>query len=233
VQKRGALVSSSKTEPGDGHQDPPEAAQSGGPPEDRLHSWKEIAVYLSRDVRTVRRWEKNQNLPVHRHFHHKLASVYAYRSELEAWWAEQRRIVDGGKSPTGEAEASLETQEPPQTPGVFASRVWRWLTVIAAGSAIAAAIGYAVLRQIRASADHRTTIAVLPFQNLTGDPAQEFISDGFTEEMITELGALPSAQLGVIARTSSMAYKNSSKTVDQIGRELGVEYVLEGSVRHW
>ena len=74
-------------------------------------------------------------------------------------------------------------------------------------------------------------LAVLPFQNLTGDPSQEYFSDGFTEEMITALGGLQPEQLGVIARTSAMKYKHTDKAVDQIGRELGVQYVLEGSVR--
>jgi TolB-like protein/DNA-binding winged helix-turn-helix (wHTH) protein/Tfp pilus assembly protein PilF len=74
-------------------------------------------------------------------------------------------------------------------------------------------------------------LAVLPFQNLTGDPSQEYFSDGFTEEMITALGGLQPQQLGVIARTSAMKYKHTDKAVDQIGRELGVQYVLEGSVR--
>jgi TolB-like protein/lipoprotein NlpI len=76
-------------------------------------------------------------------------------------------------------------------------------------------------------------LAVLPFQNLTGQPSQEFLSDGFTEEMITQLGGLGSGRLGVIARTSAMTYKNTTKPVNQIGRELGVDYVLEGSVRRW
>jgi hypothetical protein len=52
---------------------------------DRLESWKEIAAYLSRDERTVRRWEKREGLPVHRHVHQKQATVYAYRSELDSW----------------------------------------------------------------------------------------------------------------------------------------------------
>ena len=52
---------------------------------ERLDSWKEIAVYLKRDVATVRRWEKRESLPVHRHLHEKLGSVFAYASELEAW----------------------------------------------------------------------------------------------------------------------------------------------------
>ena len=52
---------------------------------DRLDSWKEIAAYLKRDVTTVRRWEKREGMPVHRHVHDKLGSVYAFRSELDVW----------------------------------------------------------------------------------------------------------------------------------------------------
>ena len=53
--------------------------------EDRLDSWKEIAVYLNRSVRTLYRWEKDEGLPVHRHQHKELGSVFAYKSELDAW----------------------------------------------------------------------------------------------------------------------------------------------------
>jgi serine/threonine-protein kinase len=74
-------------------------------------------------------------------------------------------------------------------------------------------------------------LAVLPFENLTGDPEQEYFSDGLTDEMITQLGRLHPQRLSVIARTSSMQYKNRDTPLDQIGRELGVEYVLEGSAR--
>jgi TolB-like protein/DNA-binding winged helix-turn-helix (wHTH) protein/Flp pilus assembly protein TadD len=74
-------------------------------------------------------------------------------------------------------------------------------------------------------------LAVLPFQNLSGDPSQEYFSDGLTEEMIAQLGALSPDQLGVIARTTTMAYKHTSKSVEQIGSELGVGYVLESSIR--
>jgi len=74
-------------------------------------------------------------------------------------------------------------------------------------------------------------LAVLPFVNLTGDPEQEYLSDGLTQEMITLLGRLHPGSLGVIARTSVMRYKRTDTPIDQIGRELGVEYVLEGSAR--
>jgi TolB-like protein/tetratricopeptide (TPR) repeat protein len=72
---------------------------------------------------------------------------------------------------------------------------------------------------------------VLPFQNMTGDPNQEFFAEGMTEEMISQLGAMDPNLLGVIARTSAVKYKNSGKGIDQIGKELSVDYVLEGSVR--
>ena len=74
-------------------------------------------------------------------------------------------------------------------------------------------------------------LAVLPFENLTGDAGQEYFSDGLTEEMIAQLGRIDPQHMGVIARTSVMHYKNSPEQLDQIGRELGVQYVLEGSVR--
>lgn len=74
-------------------------------------------------------------------------------------------------------------------------------------------------------------LAVLPFENLTGDPEQEYFSDGLTEELITQLGRMHPGGLSVIARTSSMRYKNQDVPVDQIGRDLSVDYVLEGSAR--
>ena len=102
-------------------------------------------------------------------------------------------------------------------------------------------IGAFILRQVSpalpwysrkgAAEPERIMLAVLPFQNLTGDAAQEYVSDGLTEEMLTQLGNLNPQRLGVIARTSVMHYKDSHTPLDQIGRELNVQYVLEGSVR--
>jgi len=82
-----------------------------------------------------------------------------------------------------------------------------------------------------AIAQKRVMLAVLPFENLSNDPAQEYFSDGLTEETITDLGELNPEKLGVIARTSAMAYRHTNKTVGQIGQELGVDYIVEGSVR--
>jgi len=75
----------------------------------------------------------------------------------------------------------------------------------------------------------KPSIAVLPFVNMSGDPEQEYFSDGITEEIITALSKTP--KLFVIARTSSFKYKGKEVDVRTVGRELGVRYVLEGSIR--
>ena len=77
----------------------------------------------------------------------------------------------------------------------------------------------------------RAMLAVLPFVNLSGDAREDYFADGLTEEMIAQLGQLQPAQLGVIARTSTVRYKDTKETAAQIARELGVGYLLEGSVR--
>lgn len=77
----------------------------------------------------------------------------------------------------------------------------------------------------------RIMLVVLPMQNFSGDPQQDYLADGVTEEIITDLGSLDPSHLGVIARTSAMQYKQARKGIAQVSRELGVSYVLEGSVR--
>src|SRR5262249_33107574 len=71
--------------------------------------------------------------------------------------------------------------------------------------------------------------AVLPFENMSGDPAQEYFADGMVEDIITALSRFQN--LFVIARNSSFTYKGRAVDVKQVGRDLGVRYVLEGSVR--
>jgi TolB-like protein len=126
---------------------------------------------------------------------------------------------------------TLSMQEPPR---VTTSRKWdAWAlgAVVVIGLVSA---GYFLWRRVPRSAtppSGKIMLAVLPFENLSGDPEQEYFSDGITEEMISRLGNLQPERLGVIARTSAMAYKKSKKQVNEIARELGVDYLLEGSVR--
>src|SRR5688500_18049117 len=104
------------------------------PPGDRLESWKEIAAVLNKGVRTVQRWERTEGLPVHRHLHDRQGTVYAFRSELEAWWANRSGAL------SAEAEAPQTTQS--------GSRVrWRWA---AAGIAVTLAIaGWRLVAEAR------------------------------------------------------------------------------------
>ena len=73
----------------------------------RLESWKEIAAYLKRSVRSVRRWERLEHLPVHRHAHNKQATVYSFRSELDAWLARRQ-----SEAPVANAGREPEAHEP-------------------------------------------------------------------------------------------------------------------------
>ena len=121
---------------------------------------------------------------------------------------------------------------PPRVAPFSRLRLMRWavptvaVLVLVAGSF---AWRSSVSRTRRATA--RIMLAVLPFENLSGDPEQEYFSDGLTEELITRLGGMNPQRLAVIARTSAMHYRNSQETVAQIGGELGVDYILEGSMR--
>ena len=113
-------------------------------------------------------------------------------------------------------------------------RRWWKAAVVLASVVILAGAGYISWRYFRSTPPMRTgkiMLAVLPFENLTGDPNQEYLADGLTEETISQLGRLNPEQLGVIARTSVMGYKHKDERMDQIARDLSVEYVLESSLR--
>ncbi len=147
------------------------------------------------------------------------------------------RVAVQGHAGIEEHEAFVEPDrpqqvEPPATPAY--QRPWKKTLLVTALVVLAfTVVAYIVhSRSSPGSAPaHRAMLAILPFQNLSNDPGQEYFSDGLTEETITDLGQVSPEHLGVIARTSAMAYKHTDKTISQIGRELGVDYILEGSVR--
>ena len=87
--------------------------------EDRLGSWKEIAAYLKRDVTTVQRWEKREGMPVHRHLHDRMGSVYAFRAELDSWM--RGRKVQAGQD-FGDNGKLPDPSEQPASPAISNSR---------------------------------------------------------------------------------------------------------------
>jgi TolB-like protein/DNA-binding winged helix-turn-helix (wHTH) protein/Tfp pilus assembly protein PilF len=139
--------------------------------------------------------------------------------------------AEGGALPTPDVEPARPLTRV-LVSGVIAAGAIAAVAVIAA--AVLWAFGYRpwspATRQ-STSVGGRFMLAVLPFENLTGDPDQEYISDGMTEELIAQLGRMNPSRLGVIARTSAMQFKKTTKRADQIGSDLGVSYLLEGSVR--
>jgi len=168
---------------------------SAKPPEDRLDSWKEIAAYFHRDVTTVQRWEKREEMPVHRHVHDKISSIYASRAELETW-ARSRKLEGGRPLEGGGAGASLRQAD-------RASPIrWKPLLVVLGFLAVVAIATGMWLE--RAEYFWRSPIADAKFQTITDFEGVEqaaalsrdghfvaFLSDrdGKTDVWITQAGS--------------------------------------------
>ncbi|MGA8214266.1 MAG: winged helix-turn-helix domain-containing protein [Candidatus Sulfotelmatobacter sp.] len=132
-------------------------------------------------------------------------------------------------APDARSVPEIQLHSPPR------ARDWRWAVIASAAVVLLLLVVVSIWlwrsRHGAAEQPGRTMLAVLPFENFTGDPGQDYFSDGLTEEMISQLGNLDPAHLGVIARTSVMHYKDSRVSIPQIDKDLGVQYVIEGSVR--
>lgn len=136
----------------------------------------------------------------------------------------------------GSPETSPENSTVPPAAASSPKAAPRPLLYVAAAVALIGVVLLAALWFVRGRVPaypetDRLRLAVLPFQNLTGDPEQDYVSDGFTEEIITKLGETNQQRVAVIARTSAMSYKGAQKPIKEIARELNVAFVLEGSVR--
>ena len=194
-------------------------------PEERLDSWKEIAAYLKRDVTTVQRWEKRERMPVHRHLHDRIGSVYAFSSELDAWVQSRKlRLEEEELS----AERTAEGEVDVRPTGISRARPWLVLGGVAGLALIA--VTYVMLRGHtgRTTQTKMRSLAVLPLSNLSGDSTQEYLADEMTEELCGRLAGIH--DLRVISRTSVMRFKGTKLSVPEIARTLGVDALVEGSV---
>ncbi|MEJ2601964.1 MAG: hypothetical protein P8172_01495 [Gammaproteobacteria bacterium] len=180
---------------------------------DRLESWKAIAKYLQRDVRTVQRWEADEALPIHRHEHNKRATVYAFAEEIDAW--RETRHADPGSSRNPYklwAAAGLLIGVP---------AIWLILSSIELSSDSG--------REIVDEPDVSPSIAVLPFDYPPGDDRLAYFSAGITDDVINLLATSP--DIRVTSRTSSFYLAGQGLDLPEIASRLDVGMVLEGHVR--
>jgi TolB-like protein/Flp pilus assembly protein TadD len=203
-------------------------------PEPRLDSWKAIAVYLNRDVSTVRRWERREGLPVHRHLHHKLGSVYAFPSEIDRWWGSRHVGLD--RAGRGEELAAQRPSAGPLPPTSAEKReserhppaVWVKRGLLAASLAVLVVTIQIGAPRAPRIADAGASVAVLPFQHVAVNDDADILVDGLTEGIINSLSA--ASHLKVISSASVFRYKGKSIHSRQAGRDLGVRAVLLGRV---
>ena len=206
----------------------------------RLDSWKAIAAFFERDERTVRRWEIERGLPVHRVPGSGRGVVFAFTDELEEWL----RQPQAQQTEPGNPDARRPPDPDPGSaiPAPSRAPLLPWL---AAGLlAIAVLVGIYFYRQTARFAAHagsrqltalarvsnlaQDSIAVLPFNNMSKNANADYLSDGITESLIGNLAHVPSVK--VRSRDSVFRYKGKDVDVRTVGNDLGVSVVVSGRV---
>jgi Tetratricopeptide repeat len=194
---------------------------------DRLDTWKEVAAHLRRSVRTVQRWEREEALPVHRHHHDKLGSIYAFKAELDAWWVTHGATLDD----TGRGLPVVDPLEPSRASLTPPTGQRRRLIPYAMASGLAGACCAVVIvwmtflpgggREPAAPSHVSHRLLVTEFENLTGEPA---LVSRLRDALQEQLGAhrfadvVPTDQVAGLLR---LMKKPPDTRVDAaIGREL-------------
>jgi TolB-like protein/tetratricopeptide (TPR) repeat protein len=191
----------------------------------RLNSWKDIAAYFQRDIRTVQLWEKKEGLPVHRHSHEGRASVYAYPEELETWLRARSRKRE--EQPIAEVQ-SEETGLPGRKKLPWLAW-WIGSIALSCGGAIVLISHEVAQRRIEPVASR--ILAVLPFTELTStEPLseQDSLADGLTDELIADLDR--SGQLAVMSSRSTHNLRGRRDPAGKIAQELHAALILDGTV---
>jgi len=222
----------------------------------RLDSWKEIAAFFGRAERTVKRWETDRGLPVHRVPGSGRSSVFAYSNELAKWLEGPGQEIDADDSASGEVgdlKTKLAGAAVPPTAAPLAtvpvvieswptSRIAAWIVplLLAAGLVTYFSVGHSGVRFKALAGRHPAnaeahdlylgpdSIAVLPFTNEHGNADTDYLSDGITESLIGNLAHVP--RLKVRSRDSVFRYKGKAAEVQTVGNSLGVSVVLSGRV---
>ena len=174
-----------------------------------LESWKEIAAYIHRSEKTCRRLVKELGLPVHRLEDSPKARVFAYRDEIDGWMGNAK---------------NLRKDEGKHSPARFFIPGFALIVLLAVGW-----FSWRLLLQNRPGSikTNLRSIAVLPLENLSNDPEQEYFVEGMHETLISELSKIKS--LRIISRTSVLRYRHTTKTSREIAKELDIDAIVEGS----
>lgn len=207
---------------------------------DLLEGWKAIADHLAKTERTVQRWEKSKGLPVRRlkaDSGDEQPRVYAYRSELDVWWNRHTELEDESKTdfvpapPLAPGPVAVET---PETIGDRRSeghKRFKRLVLFAVpfllGAVVVTALFWPQIRDRFWPSKAKVVLAVRPFKNLSGDPGEDYIAVGLTEEMVSRLGQLHPQKMAVVRLTP--AYANAAAA--RLGKDIQADYILEGTVR--
>ncbi len=213
-------------------------------PDDRrdlLEGWKAIADHLGKTERTVQRWEKSKGLPVRRlrgDSTEELPRVYAPRSELDAWWNRQTELED---EPTTDAVVPISglagthpdrgVGKPPDRPPRLKRLIVLVVTFLLGALAAASLVRWfwPLIQDKLWPPKAKIVLVVKPFKNLSGDPSQDYISAGFTEEMVSWMGQLHPDRMAVIRLTPAYAGFGP----ERLGKDFRADYILEGSARRF
>ena len=206
--------------------------------ERKLDSWKDIAAFFERDLRTVIRWEKELGLPVHRYPGKTKGRVYALVGELQAWADGPRRSAAEVATASYVAAAVLDepVKNTAEIEGLSAGADQlgerttgdrrRWLVAVVSILIILTLAGAVALRFLRPQPI--SSVVVLPFDNLGGESNAAFV-EGLTDEIAATLSRLPGVR--VAGRSSAYALKGKGNDLRRLGETLNVEAVVEGSVQ--
>lgn len=204
----------------------PQPSPASAQAPDRLDSWKEIAAHLKRDIRTAQRWEACEGLPVYRHRHGQHDSVYAYKSEIDHWWASRRPSVSVPQKP----EQPQHPVDRPQTVFLGYFRFLLYAVVVVILVLAAGEVRHLFLKYFSSppvSTGGMSPVAVLPFTDLSSLQDAN-LAESMTDDIISDLSK--SRTLRVIGRASTMHFEGSHEPVIQIAGQLHSSKVVQGTV---
>lgn len=190
----------------------------------RLEGWKEIAAYLGKDVTTIQRWEKREGLPIHRHLHERLGTVYAFSGELQDWIASRRRTSTERFAEAADVASDGGSEHARSAP----ARSRLWIGALAA-SAVAAAllIWWVAIGRPRAPASAAArTLVVLPCRPIEGHESDRAYCDGLTDILIGRLTPLAGSDLLIVP--ASEIRRNRVETTADARKLLQASLTLEG-----